>query len=108
MSRSSGALRLGQGAPIVTKQKGNSMRTVALGAVAAGLFALAACNNTPAENKAEAIEDAGENNAAALEEAADNATTDAAEDALENQADAVEDQAENAADAVENNDTAGM
>ena len=108
MSRSSGALRLGQSAPFVTKQKGNSMRTVALGAVAAGLFALAACNNTPAENKAENIEEAAEANAEALEEAAENAPTDAAEDSLENQAEAVEEAGENAADAVENGNTAGM
>ena len=96
------------------KQKGNFMRIVALGAVAAGLVALAACNNTPAENKADAIEQNAENTADALEEQADNATTDATEDRLENQADAVRDQADNTTDAIRQGDgnvesnTAGM
>jgi hypothetical protein len=108
MSRSSGALRLGQGAPFVTKQKGNSMRTVALGAVAAGLFALAACNNTPAENKAENIEEAAEANADMLDEAAENATNESTEDALENAAEQTREAGENAAEAVENSNTAGM
>ena len=108
MSRSSGALRQGQSAPFVTLAKGNFMRIVALGALAAGLFAIAACNNTPAENQAENIEEATENNVAALEEAADNATTEAAEQSLENQAEAVEQAGENQVQAVENNNVDGM
>lgn len=112
MSRSSGALRLGLSAPFVTLAKGNFMRIVALGAVAAGLFALAACNNTPAEQAADNIEQNAENTADVLEEQADNATTDATEDALENRADAVREQADNTTDAIregaENSNTAGM
>ncbi len=57
--------------------------------LAAGLAALSACNSTPRENAADAIEANAGAVADNLEAAADNATTDAAEDALENKADAV-------------------
>ena len=72
------------------------MRIIALGAVAAGLCALAACNQTPAENKADAIEANAEN------------TADVIEDTAGNQAEAVREEGENKADAVENSNTAGM
>ena len=107
MSRSSGALRQGQSAPFVTKQKGNFMRIFALGAVAAGLFALAACNDTPAENKAENIEETAENQAENIVEGAEN-QAESIQETAENQAEAIEEQAENQADAVENSNTAGM
>lgn len=57
--------------------------------LAAGLAALSACNSTPRENAADAIEANAGAVADNLEAAADNATTEAAEDALENKADAV-------------------
>jgi len=78
------------------------MKTLAPAIAAVGLFALAACNNTPAENAAANIEAAGENEADALEDQAANTSNDAAADSLENQADAVEESADNRADAVEN------
>ena len=81
--------------------KGTEMRVIYQAAVAAGLLALAACNNTPAEQAAENIEDNAEVVADNLEEAADNATNEATEDALENKADAVREDADNKADAVE-------
>ena len=104
MSRSSGALRLGQSAPFVTQQEGNPMRSVALGAVAAGLCALTACNNsTPQENRADAIEANAENVADNLEAVADNTTNEVVEDRLENKADEVREEADDQADAVESN-----
>ena len=103
MSRSSGALRLSQSAPFVTQQEGKKMKSVALGAVVAGLFALAACNDTPQENKAEAIEANAEIVADNLEAAADNTTNEVVEDRLENQAEEVRDEGEEKADAVESN-----
>jgi len=104
MSRSSGALRLSQGAPFVTKQEGNPMKRVALWAAAAGLFALGACDtNTPQENKADAIEANAENVADNLEAVADNTSNEVVEDRLENQAEQVRDEGEEKADAVESN-----
>lgn len=77
--------------------------------VAAGLFALAACNNTEStnvENAAENAEAALENTAENLEAAADNATNESAEAALENAADNAEAAADNAEEAVANNTAA--
>lgn len=79
------------------------MRKLACALAAAGLAALAACNDTPAENAAENVEAAADNEADLLEEMADNATTDAAEDNFQNAAENVEEAGENAADAIESN-----
>lgn len=76
------------------------MRILAQAAVAAGLLALAACNNTPAENAAQNVEMTAENVADNLEAAGDNA-----EASLDNQAEAVRTEGENKADAIEANDT---
>ena len=76
------------------------MNRIKLTMVAAGLCALAACNNSPQEQKADNIEANAEATADNLEEAADNATTDAREDALENQASQVREQGEEKADAT--------
>ena len=93
MSRSSGALRLSQSAPFVTQQKGNSMKISALGALAVGVLALAACNNTPQENKADAVEANAENAADTLE-----ATGANIEENYQNQAEAVREEGQNKAD----------
>jgi cell division protein FtsB len=89
------------GAPFVTQQREELMRILAMGVAAAGLLALAACNNTPAEQAADNIIENAENTADILEEQADNATSEVTEDRLENQADVVRDVAENKAEAVE-------
>jgi hypothetical protein len=68
-------------------------------AVALGVAALSACNNSAREQAADNIEANAENTADALEEQADNATTENAEDALENQADATREAGEEKADA---------
>lgn len=69
-------------------------------AAAAGLFALAACNNSATENKADAIEANGANIAENLGEVAENISNDQAAEAVENKADAIREDAENKADAV--------
>ncbi len=69
---------------------------------AAGLVALAGCNNTPAENAAANGEAVAENEADIIDEQAANASTEAGEAALENDAAAVRAEGENAADAIEN------
>ena len=76
------------------------MKIVNIVAVAFGLGALAACNQSPQEQAADNIEVNAEMVADNLEEAADNATTEAAEDNLEAADDAVEANGEAAADAV--------
>ena len=88
------------------------MRILKQGAIAAGLFGLAACGGqTPAENAAENIEAAAENQADMYEQMADNTTNEVLESSLENQADATLEAAENRAEAVEDQvgaDTNGM
>lgn len=76
------------------------MNTLKLTMLAAGLAALAACNNTPQEQAADNIEVNAEMTADNLEEAADNATTDAQEDALENAASQTREAGEEKADAT--------
>ena len=78
------------------------MKKFAQAGIAFAFLALAACNNTPAEQAAENVEDAGEHQSDILEEQADNATNEVVEDSLENQADAVEKKADDTADAIEN------
>lgn len=83
------------------------MKLLHIGVAAAGLAALAACNNTPAENAASNARMEAENRADAIENMAAN-TMDAAEnrvDALQNQADAARAAGENQADAIESRDT---
>ena len=76
------------------------MRKV-IGIIAAtGLMSLAACNNSPTEQKADNVEQAAEDQADNIEEQADNAGTEASEDNLENSADAVRSEGKNEADAV--------
>lgn len=69
-------------------------------AVALGISALAACNNSPTEQAADNIEANAEMTADNLEEAADNASTEAGEDNLENAADATREAGEENADAI--------
>ncbi len=76
------------------------MRTLGHAAIALGLLGLAACNNSPQEQRADNIEANAEVRADNLEEAADNATTETAEDRLENKADKVREQGEEKADAT--------
>ena len=76
------------------------MKILVKAAAAVGLLALAACNNTATENKADAIEANGANVAENLEEAAENMTNDHAAEATENKADAVRESTEEKADAV--------
>ena len=73
-------------------------------AVALGLAALTACNQSPRENAADNIEANAENVADNLEAAADNTSNEAKEDALENQADATRAAGENAAKDVRTHD----
>ena len=77
------------------------MKIITTIAVAAGLATLAACNESPREERADAIEENAEMQAENLEEMADNATTEAQEDNLEAQAEQVLENGEAAADAVE-------
>ena len=83
--------------------KGTEMKLIYQAAVAAGLLALAACNNTPAEQAADNIEENGEATAENITDTAENVAENIT-DTAENKADAVEDAAENKADAVEAND----
>lgn len=73
-------------------------------AVALGLAALAACNNSAREQKADNIEANADATADNLEDAADNATTPAGEASLENQAAAVRNEGEAKAKDVRTND----
>lgn len=66
------------------------MRLISTLAVAAGLAALAACNQSPREERADNIEAAAENEADMIVENAEN-TAENIEATAENQADAVED-----------------
>ena len=75
------------------------MKITTVLAVAVGLGALGACNNSAQEQTADNIEANAEMNADSLEEAADNAATEATEDSLENKADATREAGEEAADA---------
>jgi hypothetical protein len=75
-------------------------------AIGAGIIALSACNNTPADNAADNVQEAADNVADNLDAMADNATNDATADALENQADATRAAGENKADAIEDNASA--
>jgi hypothetical protein len=75
------------------------MKIAAAVALALGVSALAACNQSPQEEAADNIEANAEMTADNMEEMADNATTESAEDSLENQADATREAGEEAADA---------
>ena len=83
--------------------KGTEMKIIYQAAVAAGLLALAACNNTPAEQAADNIEENGEAAAENITDTAENVAENIT-DAAENKADAVEDAAENKADSARAND----
>jgi len=85
-------------------KKGNEMRIVTLGAIAAGLLGLAAChsNTTPQQNAADNLEQTTDNQADLLEDMASNTSNDMMADNLTNAADTVRDAGQNAADAVEN------
>jgi len=78
------------------------VRKTTLLALAIGIGSLAACNQSPQEQKADNIEANAENTADNLEEAADNSTTEAGEASLENQADATRKAGEEKADATRN------
>ena len=75
------------------------MNRLKIAAIAAGVAGLAACNNTPQEQKADNIEQAAENTADNMEEAADNMTGNSA-DAMNNKADVVREKGEEKADSV--------
>jgi predicted lysophospholipase L1 biosynthesis ABC-type transport system permease subunit len=81
------------------------MKLITTAAIALGVAALTACNQSAQDQAADNIEANAEMTADNLEEAADNASTEASEDSLENQADATRAAGENAADAVEDNAT---
>jgi len=76
------------------------MNSLRIFAVAVAIAELAACNNSPQEQKADNIEANAEARADNLEEAADNASTEAREGSLENQADGVGEKGEEKADAT--------
>lgn len=80
------------------------MRMTTALALAAGVAALAACNNSPREQTADNIEANAEAAADNIEDMADNASTDPAEDALENRADATREAGQNAATDLRTND----
>lgn len=80
------------------------MKIILKGAVAAGLFALAACGGGADDKAAQNIEDAAENQAAVLEGMAANTSNGAMADQLERRAEQVEEQGERKADAVDAND----
>jgi hypothetical protein len=88
----------------IPQQQGRlSMKKISTAlAVAAGVFALSACNQSPQEQAADNIEANAENIADNLEEAADNTAMESTEDNLENAADATREAGENAADQVRN------
>jgi hypothetical protein len=75
------------------------MKITTILAVAVGLGALGACNNSAQEQAADNLEANTEVAADNLEEAADSAANEATEDSLENQADATREGGEEAADA---------
>ena len=68
--------------------------------IAVGLGALAACNNSPQEQKADNIEKAAENQADSLEDAAGYTSNEATKDELDNKADQARQQGEKNADAT--------
>jgi hypothetical protein len=93
----------GAGTPAFLGTTGEApMKITTIVMVALGLGAVAACQQSPQEQRADNIEANAENAADNLEEAADNSATDAGEDSLQNQADATREQGENTADAVRN------
>ncbi len=72
-------------------------------AIGAGIIALSACNQTPAENAADNVEAVTENAADNMEAAADNMTNETAADTMDNAADATRAAGENKAEAIEDN-----
>jgi hypothetical protein len=80
------------------------MKIITTVATSFALCALAACNNSPAENAADSIEANAEMTADNLEVTADNATTDNGEAALQNQADATRAAGDNAAEDMVTNE----
>jgi hypothetical protein len=79
------------------------MKKLLLIAAAAPLFALAACNSSPAEQAADNVEANAEATADNLEAAADN-SSEAGAAALENQADAVRNEGDAKAEDLRTND----
>ena len=67
------------------------MKSIFAVSVAAGVLALAGCNQSPTEQKADAIEQNAEDTADALEEKSDTTSSEAVEEGLENRADEVRD-----------------
>ncbi|MFL6800665.1 MAG: hypothetical protein ACJ8EQ_02720 [Sphingomicrobium sp.] len=88
-------------APAVLKIRGQSMKIITTLATAAGLAALAACNNSPQENAADNIEANAENTADMIEANGANAAENVEANA-QNSADQVRAEGENAADATRN------
>lgn len=79
------------------------MKSLTLGALALGVFALAGCNrSTPQENAAENYEATIDNQADQLDDLASNTSNDLVADNLNDTADQMRDNADNAADAIEN------
>lgn len=81
-------------------QRGIVMKTVLKLAALACLVSLGACNKSPAENNAAAIESNFDNAADNMDAMASNLSNDQAADALNNRADQLRDAGSNAADAV--------
>src|SRR5688572_23596342 len=86
--------------PAVFINQGIIMKITTTLAVAAGLAALAACNQSPQEQTADNIEANAEMTADNLEEMADETANDATEENLENAADATREAGEENADAT--------
>jgi hypothetical protein len=88
-------------APAERPIRGKSMKIIMTIATAAGLAALAACNSSPQENKADNIEANAENTADMIESNASNAAENTEANA-QNAADTVRAEGEKKADAVRN------
>ena len=80
------------------------MKTLAMAAAAASMFALAACGGNADDKAAENVVQNAENVAENYEAMADNATNGQVEDALEQKAEDTREKAEDKAEAIDDND----
>ena len=81
------------------------MKIIATGLAAVSLIAVAGCNQSPTEQKADAVEQNAEDTADMLEDASDNGVNEASEEAIENKADVVRAEGKNEADAIREGNT---
>ena len=89
---------------VLELQKGNKMKQVIKGALAAGMLALTACGGGADDQAAENVEAAAENQSEALEAQAENATGEAVSENLQDRAETVEEAGEEKAEAIDDND----